>query len=123
MLELKRVGFWNNANNDYPQYPLVSSCVDPSWEDHERAAVIDYLHTVGRRESSYRGMSICRCCGRHNGSEERTDGVYLWPSGFAHYLIEHDVKPPQDFLDHVWDQLGKVINEATKEVAKKAGLT
>jgi hypothetical protein len=35
------------------------------------------------------------------GSGERTDGVYVWPEGLVHYLEKHNVRLPQEFVDHV----------------------
>jgi len=31
----------------------------------------------------------------------RTDGVFIWRTGLAHYVKEHSVRLPQAFLDHV----------------------
>lgn len=45
--------------------------------------------------------SSCRFCGEGNGSACLTDGTYVWPGGFAHYLLNHAVRPPQEFVDHV----------------------
>jgi hypothetical protein len=30
-----------------------------------------------------------------------TDGVYCWPEGLAHYINEHDVRLPAEFVAHV----------------------
>jgi len=35
------------------------------------------------------------------GRGELTDGVYVWPEGLAHYLEKHNVRLPQEFVDHV----------------------
>jgi len=40
-------------------------------------------------------------CGRHNGSAELADGTYCWPEGLAHYLEAHQVRPPEEFVEHV----------------------
>ena len=29
-----------------------------------------------------------------------TDGTYVWPEGLAHYVSEHAVRPPEDFIKH-----------------------
>lgn len=101
MTELKRVGFWNNGSNDYPNLPNVKDFVDLTWDENERKAIEYYLQNADEK-NAYKGMSLCRICTKFNGSTELTDGVYIWPEGFAHYVLEHGVKPPQDFLDHVW---------------------
>lgn len=91
---LRKVGFWRGRGED-PNLPDPRSYQDPAWDSVERSKVIRYLMT-GRFVTAYMGSSRCRFCGQTNGSTELTDGVWLWPDGFAHYLEEHDVKPPQE---------------------------
>jgi len=50
---------------------------------------------------SFFGWSICRICGRENGSSEfRVNGM-SWPIGYTHYIKQHRVRPPQRFVDHI----------------------
>lgn len=35
------------------------------------------------------------------GTAEQTDGVYVWPEGLAHYVAEHNVRLPKEFVNHV----------------------
>jgi len=51
------------------------------------------------------GLSPCRICGRNNGSLEYTDGTYLWPQGLAHYVDEHEVRLPDEFVRHAIDRV------------------
>lgn len=96
----KPVGFWSGGYPSSPDLPSAEDCVDPSWDPEERAEVALYLESA-KVSRSYRGFSDCRICGKMNGSREHTDGEWYWPSGFSHYLREHDVRPPQEFIDHV----------------------
>ncbi|GJF33452.1 hypothetical protein KNE206_61520 [Kitasatospora sp. NE20-6] len=34
-------------------------------------------------------------------SEEHTDGHHLWPEGLAHDVLDHGVRLPAEFIDHV----------------------
>lgn len=82
-------------------YPEAILCVDPSWSTIERALVLAYLAKGRLLPGGEFGFSTCRLCGIHNGSAEFTDGVYVWPEGFAHHLREHGVKPPDvEFIKH-----------------------
>lgn len=90
------VGYW-------PQEGLTEGAVDEAWDIAERAVVIDYLETAPQVRF-YRGMSHCRVCHCFNGSTEHSDGVYLWPQGYSHYLREHGVKPPAEFIAHIFSQ-------------------
>jgi hypothetical protein len=95
---LRKIGFWQSP--DEPQYPRVQSMVDWSWDRSHRAEIVKYLRGA-RRGDCYYGYSNCRICGQQNGSCDLTDGVYVWPEGFAHYVESHGVRPPIDFIEHV----------------------
>ena len=99
----KAIGYWNEDVNP-------RDFVDESWDENQRNTVVSYLEiTLGlrhlRRKVLYRwrGSSYCRFCNQRNGSRCYTDGTYVWPSGFSHYLLEHGVKPPKEFIDHVME--------------------
>jgi hypothetical protein len=62
--------------------------------------VADYLDR-GFVTRACMGFSPCRMCGRPNGALELSDGVYVWPEGFSHYVRDHDIRPPDVFVDHV----------------------
>lgn len=104
------VGFWKGLDPSYgtygdDRYPDVRGFIDPTWSRLERAAVIHYVTDPRFRGQSYRGMSTCRICHIwNNGSADFSDGIYIWPEGFGHYLSQHDVRPPADFIAHVLRQ-------------------
>lgn len=90
----KALGYWDGERLHPKQW------VDESWDPTERDLIIAYLQN-GESKFRWRGCSWCRFCECRNGSQCLTDGTYIWPQGFTHYLIEHGVKPPQEFIDHV----------------------
>ena len=47
------------------------------------------------------GMSYCRFGCGWNGAAERSDGVWVWPDGLAHYVERHHVMLPQAFVAHM----------------------
>lgn len=99
MSDLKKVGHWKGSYHLDADYPDAHDCVDLAWDPDERDAILGYLRSFPRR-AKYRGFSRCRFCDKRNGSADYTDGVWVWPAGFPHYLQEHGVKPPQEFIDH-----------------------
>jgi len=102
------VGFWKSLDprNDDGKYPDVRAFVDPSWNWAERDKVIRYVSDSRFLGDQYRGMSTCRICRIwNNGSADYSDGVYVWPEGFGHYLREHSVRPPAAFVAHVLRQV------------------
>lgn len=95
------IGYWNDNGNNYPQYPmpvtepLLSSKM---CELHERVAA--YLDS-GDIVNQYRGFSACRIDGHGNGTHERCDDKYIWPAGLSHYVRDHHIVLPQEFIDHI----------------------
>lgn len=95
---MKALGYW--VNDHHPDLPDPKDFVDFDWDPSEKALVIGYLEN-GKLAMGWRGWSICRICGIRNGSVCLADGDYVWPEGFAHYLKEHGVRPPAEFVEHV----------------------
>lgn len=44
------------------------------------------------------GYSRCRICNAQNGNLELTDDVFIWPEGLAHYVRDHAVRLPVEFV-------------------------
>jgi hypothetical protein len=97
-LELILIGYWKGENAE--RWPDPAAFVDHGWDELERDDVARYL-TQGFVARTWMGYSPCRFCGKSNGAIDLTDGVYLWPEGFAHYVEDHGVRPPAEFVEHV----------------------
>ena len=69
--------------------------------------VATYLSS-GTVARAYLGRSACRFCGERNGSLEFTDGRYIWPEGLAHYVTDHGVRLPDDFVEYAVARLDEV---------------
>lgn len=61
--------------------------------------VAEYLDRGLTREA-HRGVSWCRFgCGEERmGHRDLTDGVWVWPEGLSHYVRQHFVTLPEDFI-------------------------
>lgn len=81
--------------------PSVFDCIDTEWDPKERELVTKYVADERFRGESYLGDSTCRICGKRNGSADFADGRFVWPEGLAHYVTEHQVRPPPAFVRHV----------------------
>lgn len=97
----KSIGFWRSDRQLY--LPAPSDFVDRSIPAAERERLITYL-SKGVKYFQYLGHSYCRFeCGVPDwnmGAADITDGVYVWPEGLSHYIKEHGVWLPQEFVDH-----------------------
>lgn len=93
------IGFWQSERQ--LEYPHPKDFQDPNWDESERQLVIEHLKT-SRSVQAYRGFSFCRFdCDIGNGSMDLSDGTYLFPEGLVHYLEEHQVRLPNEFIEHV----------------------
>lgn len=92
---------WTNPDEN-KGLPNPQDFVDESWDPVARAKVVGYLK-AGKEWVAWRGPSWCRfrCGERSMGSRCLTDGYFVWPEGFAHYVQKHGVKPHPDFLKHL----------------------
>jgi hypothetical protein len=103
---LKFLGYWAWPKTNYQEasvgLPDPHDFVDEKWDPVQRNAVIRHLG-AGKVFESWRGISWCRfrCGERYMGSACLTDGKFVWPQGFSHYVESHAVKPPQEFINHV----------------------
>jgi len=90
--------------------PWPGDFIDTNWDQQERIIVADYLDEASNVEF-WRGYPFCRlgCKEVNLGTTDRGDGVYIWPSGFSHYLRVHGVKPPEEFIKHVLRKKGLYV--------------
>jgi len=81
--------------------------VDPTWDGEERAKVVAYLDDAYYVRGAL-GYSWCRMgCPEtmdvflEMGSKDFTDGFWIFPEGFVHYVKKHSVKPHSLFLEDI----------------------
>lgn len=108
---MKMIGYWitSLADEEYPAPQEVVGALEPGI----RTILADYLDSDRWPEiDDYCGLSWCRFfCGVSDdkmGSSEVSDGIWAWPEGLSHYVREHNVLLPQDFIAHVLNQGGNI---------------
>jgi hypothetical protein len=98
---LKAIGFWIMDFNDEGQ-PSPQELVG-SMPGDLRERLADYL-AAGLTYQSYCGWSWCRFgCGIKEsgmGDSELTDGTWVWPEALEHYVREHGIVLPEEFVTH-----------------------
>ena len=116
------IGYWRSAAQ--PQWPDPHDFVDESWDPNERLVLAGYLDsgcrppfatdgifvvpdlrvrssgTQGAEAPTRSGVLAPARPGECNGSNELSDGVYIWPEGLSHYVREHSVRLPTVFVEH-----------------------
>ncbi|HET7001511.1 MAG TPA: hypothetical protein VFI33_09385 [Puia sp.] len=114
--KIKAMGFWKGKNGRYPDFPHPVDFVDPDWNNEERQLVIAYLNRASINTVQM-GLSWCRFECEHvgMGGFEYTDGTYCWPEGLSHYIEKHDVRLPDEFVQHVFRNLDSRFPEDAEE--------
>ncbi len=100
--EQRAIGYWHSV--DQPNLPKPQDFIDATWNKNEKEFIAGYLDN-GVEMAAYKGWSNCRICNKVNGSTCLGDDDYIWPEGFSHYVREHNVKPPKEFIDYVREQI------------------
>ena len=100
-----REGFWHSGS-------ILSKLPTPiprgPWQGQQ-----EFLKALRKLESrnsvkmdAFKGMSHCRICKCINGSKQYSYKKWIWPSGYKHYIEEHNVRPSLAFMEMV---LGKEV--------------
>lgn len=98
---LRLIGYWSGGHGENFDWPDAAPLVDMAWDEDERIDIGGYLK-YGIVARAWMGYSPCRLCGlAANGNLDLTDGTYIWPEGLAHYVLEHSVRLPDEFVQHV----------------------
>jgi hypothetical protein len=105
--KFRYIGYWTSlwhTQSGYGELPDPRAYV-AAMDSALQSLLVSYLD-VGKNplatvKAQWRGWSNCRICDCDTGSRCLTDGVFVWPEGFGHYVGEHSVRPPAEFIDHV----------------------
>ncbi|KAL3665988.1 hypothetical protein V7S43_008786 [Phytophthora oleae] len=129
---LQELGFWCSEEELSSTEPLNTTSrpsplrlVDDAWFtecDPAFLKTIGWYLTRAFVESHELAYSFCRFPGcslalqqpRVMGACTMTDGVYCWPEGYWHYVSYHHVKPPDEFLGHVLERYGAMMEMTRK---------
>lgn len=98
--KIKLEGYWYSKYE--PEFPMPK---ENTLSEENKKDVINKLEEIEKiaEEQRYRGWSSCRICDKSNGSVEFTYNGFRWPSGFMHYIKEHNVSPSKQFLKNILD--------------------
>lgn len=126
---LIEVGFWADPRNERDERPNPARLVDEDWGKTASSLAVGLYLRCGFLESFELGYSFCRLgCGgggggavsegqgaegsnKFMGCTTLTDGKYVWPEGLAHYVSEHSVRLPENFVSHSLGNL-RALREA-----------
>jgi hypothetical protein len=100
MRSLILIGYWRSRNE--PLWPDPAWFVDERWEQSTREMVARHLRG-GVTIAVAPGLGWCRFrCGIDTlGASLVSDGQFLWPEGLSHYVEQHSVRLPEQFVEHI----------------------
>ncbi|MEK6833229.1 MAG: hypothetical protein AABY32_04225 [Nanoarchaeota archaeon] len=98
-LKLNRVGYWNGyyeKNNKYiwPQEIISKNKIE------NKDKIVQYL-SKGSDAICWRGFAGCRICDTLLGTRCLSDGTWIWPQRLEHYIIEHNIVLPEEFINYM----------------------
>ena len=98
--KLIMIGYWNSLSVGKWVHPRV--LIDENWEVDNRDKIISYLDN-GMLYSCSFGFSPNRFFKgpKNMGDHEKTDGVWVWPSGLSDYVETYKIRLPDSFIDHM----------------------
>ncbi len=103
------VGYWYS---DYK--PDLPDPVDFMGEMGDRELISQRL-ALGTRFIAWRGFAACRICGALLGTRCMTmDGTWVWPERLEHYVLEHQLVLPPEFVQHLLDAPEAMIKEVQR---------
>lgn len=120
---LHAVGFWSAGGRSNDPHPADLS---KHWYASQ---VTDWIAAYLRSGQTYRqylGYSFCRfACGtddRLMGDRSLTDGIWVWPEGLVHYVVEHAIELPQEFLATMEENLWVVPQQPEVDMDRRVDL-
>ena len=100
IVTLQLIGYWS-GNGESEVYPAAGDFLQESPYPGQQE-VVAYLQNGYSMPYITLGYSTCRICGMDsNGSQDLSDGKYMWPEGLAHYVECHNLRLPEAFEAHI----------------------
>ncbi|OLP17069.1 hypothetical protein BST81_17065 [Leptolyngbya sp. 'hensonii'] len=103
------IGYW--IESVYDDRFLAPQEVADQLPPEAASKVLAYLQ-AGKHYRRACGLSWCRFSGIYLGSDELTDGYWIWPDGLIHYVAEHRVGLPEAFLADILHGRSQIDNTA-----------
>ena len=97
-------GFYTRQNGTTDDgFPQFDDLVDLGWRPSDKDRLINYLKTADVAAVSGFANIICPLCGiaEWNPSLSRSDGIWLWPRRLEHDVAAHQVRLPDQFVNHI----------------------
>ncbi len=102
-MKVKREGFFYSKSE--PNLPRVKHKDKGDWKGIKgsKKALLNALSEIQNkaRKRHYKGWADCRCCKANVGSTEYEYKGWVWPEGLMHYILMHNYRPSDDFIEEV----------------------
>jgi hypothetical protein len=139
----KIVGHWKeDYHNEYYRGPYFTNVPIPNstiLDQTDEIKALQKIHNImtesklwllhddnyddNYKNTSYMGESKCRCCDVLNGSHEYKFDGWVFPEGYVHYLIEHNVAIHPEFSkflkEYDFNVFDELMNQAIENDPNK----
>jgi hypothetical protein len=104
--KLIAIGYWNSKFYGEDKFIWPQELVrDSIGSDMQKLA--GYIAN-GKSAIAWAGYAGCRICDETLGTQCLTDGFYIWPEKLEHYILEHKIFLPDEFINHAKNNKWKV---------------
>ena len=103
LVTMKCIGYW--WSQEQSELPHPRDFIDNGWDEKEKQKILKYISKCYYPPCASAGFSWCRMgcepIPQDLGTQDLTDGTFIFPEGLAHYIAHHNVKPPEEFLSFI----------------------
>lgn len=91
-------GYWRNPRHPEgtEQFPIAEES-RKAFQGKQECIALLHVAEEKATERHTKGWINCRICGQKNGSSYFTLNGFEWPSGYMHYIKQHNIKPTAEF--------------------------
>jgi len=93
---------------DYKTKNIYKKTWEGKKEIEDTTASVKYVHEDSSIFVHEDSSIFDFCVTKEMGCSALTDGVYVWPEGYAHYIRRHGVKPSDQFIKHISERVERM---------------
>ena len=96
--DLKAFGYWREDKAKKSELPYPTDFIDNKLSQSLKEMLTNYICKKAKIIKEWKGYAKCRLCKERLGSACLSDGIFIFPEGYDHYIEEHNVYPPKEFI-------------------------
>lgn len=94
-------GIWADSDDPTSEFPSLQSAIDRSWNQPDKGQLVRYLSQAPIAVAGGAIMTCRLCTSQVPMTTFQSDGIWLWPKGLVHYVVQHFVVLPDRLVEHI----------------------